>query len=518
MTSFFHTLLLLSLPIDSLSASVSVLPGVLSIVDAEFSSFNIDPSCNRGFHYTRFDNKNLAAAASGLVPARLRFGGSGADELTYGLTDGSPECADVPPPIPPDSPGCSYFTRGCLNSTHLESIFTLAQTSGVDLIVGLSFGLIEACAAGRSYNWKTDAGGGGNAANLLNGLRNRGYKPFAFELGNEINNKNLNTGTPCNITASQQADAFNSFAEMVAESLPGTLLVGPDTGGAYPQEWLQALLPLLTQPLHAITHHVYNGIGKKNFNSYDQLDSILSEIKWYTDTVKSLAPLSAIWAGENGPSGGGDDGTCGTSSVCGVFASSLWYADDMALRAKNGFVAHQRQDLFGGMYGLTNSLSTTMALGVDDPISIHPDYWISFLLKRTLGLAVLNATSSDPELRAYAYAGSPPSPFAAAECMKAQQLLLIYLGNVTLSVSLPSGVTGTFAAWTLSSDNNDPFGVGARLNNVLLPTTIDVNGGTDPRSFLSNITVQPVVAPVSSGITLPPTSTTFICYDVASSL
>jgi hypothetical protein len=101
--------------------------------------------------------------------------------------------------------------------------------------------------------------------------------------------------------------------------------------------------------------------------------------------------------------------------------------------------------------------------------------------------------------------------------MHAQQLLLIYLGNATLSVSLPSGVTGTFAAWTLSSDNDDPFSVGARLNNVLLPSTVDVKGGTDPRTFLSNITVQPVVAPVSSGITLPPTSTTFICYGVASS-
>jgi hypothetical protein len=497
----------------SSSASVTVTSGVINVVDEAFSSFNIDPSCNRGFHFTSFDNENLAAAAAGLVPARLRFGGSGADELTYGLTNGSPECAGIPAPTPPDTPGCSYFTRGCLNGTHLERIFKLARSGGVDLIVGVSFGLIDACAAGPLYEWKIAPGGGGNAANLLNGLQDRGLKPWAFELGNEINNKNLNTGQPCNITASQQADAFNAFADMVSLSLPGTLLVGPDTGGANPQEWLQALLPLLNQPLHAVTHHVYNGVGRKNFNHFEQFDSILPEIACYTETVRSLAPKSAIWAGENGPTGGGDDGTCGTTSVCGLFASSLWYADDMALRAKNGFVAHQRQDLFGAMYGLTNSISTTMALGLEDPLSIRADYWISFLLKRTLGLAVLNATSSDPDLRAYAYKGSPPSPFAATNCMQAQQLLLIYLGNSTLSVSLPTDLTGNFAAWTLTSDDSsNPFSVGAKLNDVTLPSTIDIASGIDPRTFLSNITVQPVVGPMSSGITLPPLSTTFICY------
>jgi len=502
-------LLALALPF-SIAVSISVAPGTLSVVDEAFASFNIDPSCNRGFHFTRFDNANLAAAAAGLVPARLRFGGSGADELTYSFSPGTPQCAGIPPPTPPDSPGCSYFTRGCLNTSHLESIFALARAGGVDLIVGVSFGLIEACAAGLAYDWPTAAGGAGNAARLLAGLRDRGLKPWAFELGNEINNRNLNTGEPCNITAAQQAAAFNAFSDLVSASLPGTLLIGPDTGGSEPQQWLQALLPLLSQPLHAVTHHVYNGVGKRDWASAKQLDSILPEIAWYTETVRTLAPHSAIWAGENGPTGGGDDGTCGSTSVCGLYASSIWYADDMALRAKNGFVAHQRQDLFGGMYGLTNSLSTAMALGLDEPISIRADYWVAFLLKRTLGLAVLNATSSDPDLRAYAYAGLPPSPFAAADCLQAQQLLLINLANTTSFCTLPT-VQGDFSAWTLAAVGGDPFGSAALLNGVPLPLTIDTRV-TDPRTFLSNITIAPVRGPVSGGISLDPQSTTFLCY------
>jgi hypothetical protein len=97
--------------------------------------------------------------------------------------------------------------------------------------------------------------------------------------------------------------------------------------------------------------------------------------------------------------------------------------------------------------------------------------------------------------------------------MQAQQLLLIYLGNSTLSVSLPTDLTSNFAAWTLTSDDSsNPFSVGVKLNDVTLPSTIDIASGIDPRTFLSNITVQPVVGPMSSGITLPPLSTTFICY------
>jgi hypothetical protein len=108
-------------------------------------------------------------------------------------------------------------------------------------------------------------------------------------------------------------------------AMPGALLVGPDTGGRYPETWLRALLPLLPAgTLHAVTHHVYPGAQRGNFNTPQLLDSTLPEIAWYTGIVTSLAPTAQVWAGENGPIGGGDDGTCGTASVCGTFASAIW--------------------------------------------------------------------------------------------------------------------------------------------------------------------------------------------------
>ena len=506
---------------------------VISTLQPTYASWNIDSSCNRGFHHTNFSNPNLVAAASGLYPSRLRFGGSGNDYLVYGLSPGSPECAALTPER------CSYFTSGCLNSSHWEELYSLAQQSRSDFIFGLSFGLAQGCAEGAAYKWNST-----NAASLLAYLNTHGQALYGFELGNEINNCLSGTakgyGTcniddkPCPIAAKQQADALVDLANMLSHALPNAVVIGPDTGGASPKEWLEALLPLVqSAKLHAVTHHVYNGISRTTFNSSKQLDSPLPEISWYTSVLSQLAPTAQVWAGENGPTGGGDDGTCGTHSVCGTFASTLWYADDMALRAKHGFVQYQRQDLFGGAYGLTNSLDSNMALGATEAVVIRPDYWTNFLWKRLLGPNMLNATSSSATVRAYAFTGSPASPYAAPECgasTSTLQLLLVNLAGTPMQVSLPSppsrrlqtplgsppapahlSPASNYAAWTLSPAEQDPFSQIALLNGSPLPLTVD-RSQVDPAAFLRGIVQPPVRHPVQDGILLAPLSTSFVCY------
>ena len=92
-------------------------------------------------------------------------------------------------------------------------------------------------------------------------------------------------------------------------------LIGPDTGYRDAENWLKSYLPLVGSSsgtlLSAVTHHVYPGIGRANFNTPSGLDSSNSEIEWYTDVIKTFAPKSQMWAGEDGPTGGGNDGTCG---------------------------------------------------------------------------------------------------------------------------------------------------------------------------------------------------------------
>ena len=470
----------------------------VNTVGVTYASSNIDPSCNRGFHSTNFSNPNLIAAAAALAPLRLRFGGSGADNLVFSPAPGAPECAAIP--SPPAS--CDYVTPGCLNASHWERLYHLANASGAEFIFGVSYDLEAACAAGAAYDWAAGPAAA-NAARLLDYLAAHGQRLYGFEVGNEINNVG---GAPCLQTPAAQASAMAAFAALAARSAPSARLVGPDSGYRDAQAWDAALLPLLPAgALHAVTHHVYNGVSRKDWTSAAQLDSILPEVAWYVATARAGAPGAQIWAGENGPIGGGDDGTCGTASVCGTYASSIWYADDMALRAKYGFHHHQRQDLFGGAYGLTASLSGAMALGADEALALTPDFWLAFVFKRTLGASILNATSSSRDVRAYAYAGAPPSRFAAPECAASPlQLRLINLSENATVAALPAGVASS-AAWTLAAGAGGPFARGVTLNGVALPGVVDAAH----RDFLGAIT-----APAARGgaaVTLAPQSTTFVC-------
>ena len=488
----------------------------VSQTQSTYASWNVDASCNRGFHHINFTNPNLVLAAGALRPSTLRFGGSGNDNLHYVLSPGR-EC-----PVPP-STECSYVTPGCLNATHWDNLYDFATASGADVLFGVSFGLEEACREGAAYVWNVSS----NAAELLSYLVAAGQSVWGFELGNEVNN---NGGAPCNLTAAQQAAALRAFAGVARAALPDAALVGPDTGYLGWQAWLEAYLPLAAPlGLRAVTHHVYAGVARDTFADAATLDASAPEIAWYVDAVRALAPGAQVWAGEDGPVGAGDDGTCcgDATAVCGEYASALWYADDMATRAARGFAQYQRQDFFGGAYGLTNSASGGgMALAPSDPLVLRPDYWVQFLWKRALGTLVLNATSSNAQLvRAYAFTGPPPSPFAAPECggndgesgSGALQLLLINLNNASdVLVELPGprrdvgGVGSDYAAWTLSPAVDGVYSDRAMLNGAELPAFVDVSQ-SDPRSFLGSIPQPPVRTKVSAGVRLPPLSTSFLC-------
>ena len=108
--------------------------------------------------------------------------------------------------------------------------------------------------------------------------------------------------SPCAQPA-QQAAAIAQLSAMVQGRQQ---LIGPDSGYNKWQAWLTALLtPATAGLLHAVTHHVYNGVSRKTWDSPMQLDSSLPEIAWYRATVTAQAPGAQAWAGEDGPIGGG---------------------------------------------------------------------------------------------------------------------------------------------------------------------------------------------------------------------
>jgi hypothetical protein len=150
----------------------------INTLQPTYASWNIDPSCNRGFHRTAFNNSNLVAGAAALHPSLLRFGGSGADALVYSLTPGAPECSAIDPAVCDANPG--YTTPGCLNASHWEGLYALAARSGAGMVFGVSLDLPAACAAGGpSYVWSS-----ANAERLLAYLAAHGQTLYGMELGN----------------------------------------------------------------------------------------------------------------------------------------------------------------------------------------------------------------------------------------------------------------------------------------------------------------------------------------------
>lgn len=140
-----------------------------------------------------------------------------------------------------------------------------------------------------------------------------------------------------------------------AQSRPKIL--GPDVGYLDPEYWLGSFLGNYSD-LHAVTYHVYSWLNRKNYFSPMPIDNALTDGEsWYPGMVHSLAPAAEVWAGEDGPIGGGEDGTCGglfpngsstNNSVCGTFATAPWYANNLGQRALLGFKTYLRQDLLGG--------------------------------------------------------------------------------------------------------------------------------------------------------------------------
>jgi hypothetical protein len=153
-----------------------------------YASFNIDSSCNRGFHHINFTNPNLHAAAKALSPSLLRFGGSGNDNLMYSMFENSNSCDNIQH-VDPVKNECTYATPGCLNSTHWDNLYNFAINTNNEIIFGISFGLKQACKEGRSYSWNNT-----NAKELLHYFQLKKQKIWGFQLGNEINNngKKLN--------------------------------------------------------------------------------------------------------------------------------------------------------------------------------------------------------------------------------------------------------------------------------------------------------------------------------------
>ena len=318
-----------------------------------------------------------------------------------------------------------------------------------------------------------------------------------------------------------QSDAYVELADALAEHYPTEsdrpVLVGPDTGRggdptpSQPQVWLESFLGGQgSKDLYAVTNHNYVQINSTNYNEPATL--AYPDMDWFGPTIERGAPLAQLWAGENGPHNGGDDGTCGDGSVCGTYASSMWYADEMGARARAGFAQFQRQDLVGGRYGLVLTPHDSEALSATDAVTLTADFWVAFLWKRVMGGDVFRATLSDHHegtLKAYLHRGAAPSPWAAEGSWG---IVLINLSSAAarrVSIGDASASKGTAQSWTLTAGADGPLGIPVLMNGQAVPATISGSG---------TIEEIPVAAhtwdlgEAGAALTLPPESITFVSF------
>ena len=471
-------------PLSVISTPVSVGP--------HYASWNVDPSRDRLFFDTRWDDPQLVYLLSGIGQhAHLRFGGTGENYLHYEVA-GAPKC-------PP-----STATRECLNASTWRALGALASAAQAPLIFGLNlFPAFSPPPPGGPWN-------ASNARALLADAAARGVPIGYVELGNEVNDI---------VTPQQQAAAYATLSSVLddvygAGSRARPLMVGPDTHSLHDAgESGKAILAYLAAfarsvpALHAVTHHEYIEITYSNVLNASFLDQSASIAAAVVAAVRAAAPAVEVWAGEIGPHNGGTtpNPNCASNRVCGRFGSAVWYADSLSAKAGAGYQQYCRQDVIGADYALLNASAPFFAPSAD--------YYLLRLWHRLIAapaaggrVAVLAAATPSATLRAYAYcpavAGAAPGAGGNAT------LLLINLDAAAAAcVAVPAfaAAGAPLAVYALTPGDGGVESAVTRLNGAAL--------ALDGAGRLPDM--APAVVAQAGGIQLPPLSVSFVVVPLA---
>ena len=137
---------------------------------------------------------------------------------------------------------------------------------------------------------------------------------------------------------------------------------------------VSALVSATVRPVHQMTLRTPAVL--------DTVEKHGREVMSAARALRSVAPDDAgpcVWLGETGSAQVG-----GQPGVCGCWAASLWWLDQLGLLARLGHSVQCRQTLTGSDYGLLDE--TTL-----DP---RPDFWASVLWKRLMGVAVFEVSAA----------------------------------------------------------------------------------------------------------------------------
>eukprot|EP00698_Gefionella_okellyi_P006333 TRINITY_DN15705_c0_g1_i1.p1 TRINITY_DN15705_c0_g1~~TRINITY_DN15705_c0_g1_i1.p1 ORF type:complete len:495 (+),score=89.63 TRINITY_DN15705_c0_g1_i1:27-1511(+) len=353
-------------------------------VTPEYISFNFDWWPDSFFWpawwHSSVENMTLSPdlvyLAKQLTPAHLRIGGTEGDIVVY-QTPQSPIC----PPVP--VPG-NY----CLTMERWDQINQFARESGATIAFGLN-----AMNGRKGPNDRMDT------TNIREFLQYTSQKAeyantiFGFEFGNELNLGNKVNPQPYAEDLKVVRGYIDEFwAHVPAQRRPRLVA---DDATPNPQHW-EELMPLMEDSIDAATWHLYDGYGRDpNLPNLAWNLTFLQRTNSFADAQLAAAGSFVkkgghVWVGETAMAySSGQNGTTNT------YISGPWWIYQLGTLART-HTTQCRQTLRGGMYELVDKYSGKP----------NPDWWTALIWKRTMGSGVLDTSSSDPELQAFAHCGA----------------------------------------------------------------------------------------------------------------
>lgn len=464
------------------SSDVSVdLSAVIRRVDRRFLSVTIDASLasEEKFMYL-LSSPKIRTLARALTPAFLRFGGTRQDFMVFtpqgrhtdsGVTAASCDEGDLPSwleeKLKKDWTQQQLilmkedlqrkYRRVKFTEFTVDLLHSFTNCSGMDLIFGLNALLRTA-----DNTWNSS-----NARSLLQYCESRRYK-MAWELGNEPNSYEKKAGI--RVDGAQLGQDFTRLREMMSESkfYHDTGLYGPDVGQPrdHRADILKGFLQTGAEAVDACTWHHYYVNGRDtsldDFLDPDILNTLALKIDEVLEEVKLVSPGKPVWLGETSSAYGG-----GAVGLSDTFAAGFMWLDKLGLSARLGLDVVMRQVFIGsGSYHL-----------VDDNLDPLPDYWLSVLYKRLVGLEVLNVEvfssfNRSKRVRMYLHCANRNSYRTGA-----LTLISMNLSKKPARISVPALVSSsTVEAFVLESDQPGEDGLYSRsvkLNGELLKMVDD---------------------------------------------
>ncbi|XP_068216755.1 inactive heparanase-2-like [Palaemon carinicauda] len=364
-------------------------------------------------------SKKFVTLAKALSPAILRVGGSSANFLTYEPSSksggGRPSNLDLKEGGDADYEGHANewdendFTNFTMTAEDFKYLKEFAKDSSLTILFDVN----------QFYRTPEDTWDSINALDIFNDAD----ESFKWQLGNEPNSYYYNY--KYNYTGTMDAADYLSFKTELERYFEEPEIVGPDVtnprfrnslyedgdGEDYmdkekvnglQMKFLDEFLANLKMKLTAVSwHHYYlpgANVTVEDYTSVETLNMLTWQIPQAVELRDKYCPDTPLWLTETSSSVGG-----GAKNFSDTYIAGFLWLDKLGLAAVQKIDLLARQTLYQKRYALINDIRKDF--------KPNPDYWLSVLYKRLVGVEVLKViTDGSPDTtRLYGHCQKPGS-------------------------------------------------------------------------------------------------------------